>query len=157
MFSSSGYSKAAQNRVERSPIKLDIITIEEAGEFNLCERARLIYPCDLTFHPAMGKAYYELEKDNIPGFISALENVSFEEWLGLMRDLLSDIGYHSFTVRALKEIASNYPDNSWRYNAVELLNDSGELDLDFIKLLLKNEADGVNVERLKELKDEFDL
>lgn len=105
----------------------------------------------------MGKAYYELEKDNIPGFISALENVSFEEWLGLMRDSLSDIGYHSFTVRALKEIASNYPDNSWRYNAVELLNDSGELDLDFIKLLLKNEADGVNVERLKELKDEFDL
>lgn len=150
MVTNKGYTKPAQKRVLSSPVQIEIISPEDAISLNYRELARNLYPYDWAFHPQMAEAFNALKEGSGYGFIDALENVPYEEWLAVVDYSLNTYFFRPPILDALKIIASSHPDDGWRFNAVQKLIDNAELEEDLLKNLLEKETDEENLELLQD-------
>lgn len=154
MVTNIGYTKPAMKRVLSSPARIEIIPAEEATRLNYRELARNLYPYDWAFHPHMAEAFAALRGKDSLGFIDTLETVPYEEWLAVVDySVLSGL-FRKPIIDALKIIASLHPDSGWRFNAVQKLIDTGELEDELLETLIEKENDE---ETLVLLRDHFNI
>ena len=91
-----------------------------------------------------GKDWAE-SKDNrirsIMMMIVILEQLPFEEWLSYLESM-KELGMITDLKEAvLNEIACNHVDDSWRFNAIDLLIDNQMLTEDIRAIILEKETD----------------
>jgi len=134
-----GYTKGAINRATAKNLHLEIMSYEEALEMNFRELARNVFPMDWAFHPQMAKAYRATEEKNVELFIEAMETVPYEEWAEVARSSFGIGHLREGIVDILMFIAKNHYSSDWRFNAIQLLDEFGELDWQFIYALLSIE------------------
>jgi len=141
IVATKGFTKGAQNRAKMGNIHLEIMGTEEALEMNFRELAREVFPMDWAFHPQMAKAFRAVEKGDAHVFIEALESVPYEEWIQTVNTSVRVETLKPGILKALRFVAQIHFDSAWRFNTIQLLDELGALDYDFISTLLATEKD----------------
>jgi hypothetical protein len=109
--------------------------------------ARSIYPQDWYFRAELARAVRLLnEAAPADDVIQALESLAFDEWDAFMRHGLEH--HPDVAVPLLEAIAAYHLDDSWRFNAIELLDD--RLSIDLAEQLRRRERDPETVALLAE-------
>lgn len=136
----TGFSKGATLRARAANIILRTLTLEEEERLNLREIARQVFPWDETFHPVMGDALFVLDKSSaFDEWVELLEDLPFEEWETTI-DNFAQIDAAKCQ-SALRIIAQLHWDDSWRFNAIRLLDEHAWLDDTSCALLRESETD----------------
>lgn len=135
-----GFSKAGRNFAAAKGIVLQTLPVEEADRLNWREIARAVFPWDELQHPEMGDALHAINRsDEVGDWIERLETLPFEEWETAIQTvhLLSA----RRCTRLLRAMAISHHDAAWRYNAIRLLDELGELEDAFQLVLIDTESD----------------
>lgn len=150
LVSPQGWSRTAERRIRNTGIRLLQLPEREAVRLNWRELARAVFPWDEGFQPHMGNAFDAvLVDDDIDECIETLEEVPFEEWQAVVRTLWSRKPSAIHTM--LYSIAALHPEDGWRYNAIQLLEEYGVMDQLHVKDLLSRETDPDTTELLCDL------
>ncbi|MBN1136744.1 MAG: restriction endonuclease [Anaerolineae bacterium] len=138
LVSPLGFSLAAQNLAKAKGVWLLELKLQEANRLNWREVARALYPWDEIFHQQMGDVLYAVLEQR-GKYLDRLEEIAFEEWeatlLGIYRINPEEGEY------LLRTIAQTHYDDSWRFNAIRLLDEIGCLDAAFRETLMEYESD----------------
>ena len=76
------------------------------------------------------------------------EDTLFEEWQAAVSKVLASGSRPGLLW--LQHIARNHPDSGWRFNVIQMLDETGKLDADLKTALLQSEKDSGIVELLKD-------
>jgi hypothetical protein len=145
-----GFSKSAERMAKKFNIITRTLSLSEANRLNWREIVRIVFPFDEVFHPQMGDGYYIFDSsENVWQTIEALEELPFEEWESMIRNFEQINNKKCFQM--LRMIAQLHPDDSWRYNAIRLLDEFGSLDKTLCKIILETENDLETCEYIEEL------
>ena len=79
--------------------------------------------------------------------VDALEGIAFEEWLAVVGYGRRE--YAEVAARFLVAVASEHPDDGWRFNAIDQLDNMDRLDSELRSRLLASERDPEVIELLK--------
>jgi hypothetical protein len=135
-----GFTKPAIRRAEAANITVETMSPTEALEFKWLPFARSIYPWDWIFHLELAKALKHLKERAEPQvIIDALDGVAFEEWENFVKYAL--IHHNEEAVQMLETIVFHHFDIGWRYNAVRLLEEYGDLSTDIVEFVQSYERD----------------
>jgi hypothetical protein len=137
----NGYSKHAVARAAAFDAEMRVVTLDEALEANWREVAARLFPWDPAFHLHMAVAFRALEQDDSQQFMDALEQAPHEEWLCVVGGATRSPALRGAIVRALGLVAQLHHDSGWRFNAIQVLHDLGELGRGLIAELLAAEQD----------------
>jgi Restriction endonuclease len=143
----NGASEGAKNRARAAAVTVMVMSFEEAVRFkDWLPLAATVYPHDWAFHAELGLALRNLHggKD-LSGVIVALEAMPFEEWSAFVG--FSSVYRPNEAVSFLRVVAEHHPDDGWRFNAIQRLDDLGQIDDSFRAHLLQREPDP-DVQRL---------
>jgi len=125
----------------------------EALEFQWLPLARSIYPWDWIFHLELSKAVKYLKEVTEPEFIiDALEGIAFDEWEAFVEYAL--VHHREEAVQMLETIAVNHIDDGWRYNAIRLLWECGNLNEALVETIKSTERDYETLEFIQLYCDE---
>jgi hypothetical protein len=145
-----GFSEAAKRRAMAADLRVEVMTPDEALDAQWLPIARSVYPHDWIFHLEIAKAIRNLKAGAEPEAISdVLTNVAFEECKAFVQYALID--QSSEAVEMLEWIATYHLDDGWRYNAIQMLSESGNLNQSFIRLLKSQEQDPEIIDLVDEL------
>lgn len=127
LLAPAGFSAAAERRANAASIHLELLTIEEAMTCRWLPLAQRLYPNDWIFRRELAKALKLLDEGAPPAdLVDCLDQVAFDEWEALVDHA---IVHHSGSARRfLIAVATEHPDEGWRFNAVQRLLDNGFLD-----------------------------
>jgi len=135
-----GFSEAATRRAKADNIETVVLTLPEADRLNWREVARIVFPWDEESHGLMGDAYYTfMSADEECEWIEALEELPYEEWMAQVLSYEKRDAHRC--ARMLRVIAQLHPDPGWRFNAIQLLDEFGDIDEILGELLLEWESD----------------
>lgn len=137
MVSTSGFSLAAQNHLVAEGIEFLRITITEARGLRWIPMIEQNFLLDREFREQSGDLIEAVRVGNAEPFFTC--HLPFEEWLAVLRSARSIFPDH--VARILRSLAKNHFDDGVRYNAIEMLEDAGELDAEDISEFLQNESD----------------
>lgn len=119
----NGFTEGAQRRAAGAELHVEVMSLDAALTFNFYQLAREVYPFDWIFRPDLARALEEGTPAD--AIVETLEDVAFEEWEAFASYAIAN--YRSEAVSLLVFIASEHPDEGWRYNAVRLLLATGHL------------------------------
>jgi Restriction endonuclease len=145
-----GYSRAAERRVHGTRVDLHRLAERDAVRLNWRELARAVFPWDEGFHREMADAFDAVMIHSDMGRAAdALEAVAFEEWEAAILAIFSRMPDRATTL--LRGIAASHFDDGWRYNAVRILDERGEMDAALASELRTRENDPETLELLIEI------
>jgi hypothetical protein len=147
-----GFSEAAVRRARAANVRVEIMSPQEALEFEWLPLARRIFPWDWAFHPTLAKALMHLKRGSKSELIiDALEGVAFEEWEAFVGYALGHHGDEA--VRFLEVVAMDHFDDGWRYNAVRWLSECGALSPALVEWISLHERDQEILELIEESRE----
>ncbi|MCP3165154.1 restriction endonuclease [Myxococcus qinghaiensis] len=142
LVTSSRFTKASPRRAAGAhvSIHLEIVSVEEALEWDWLGLGRRIYPWDWVYHWHLGHALRLLEEGGAVDAVSeAMEEVPFEEWEAAVNFALKR---HQDEARHfLGWVATMHHDDRWRFNAARHLGENGLLTESIRKRVIELEAD----------------
>lgn len=135
-----GFSGPATRRAKAAGIETVVLTLPDADRLNWREVARIVFPWEGESHRLMGDAYYAFNSSEyVWRWIDALEELPYEEWKSQVLSY-KQIDEQKWE-RMLRLIAQVHPDSGWRYNATQLLDESGRLGEMLCETMLQFESD----------------
>jgi hypothetical protein len=137
MVSASGFSTAARTYLAAEGIAHVTLTLNEARGLRWIPLVEQKFAVDRGFRKISGHLVEALRNGDAEPFRDT--NLPYEEWLAVMA-----CGQELFpkrTGRVLKRLAQHHFNDGVRFNAVQLLDDAGQLSLADVKRLLSQETD----------------
>lgn len=137
MVSTSGFSSRAKNYLAAEGIGHLTITLTEANGLRWIPLVEEKFAVDHAFREISGHLVEALRNGDPEPFLDT--DLPYEEWLAVM-----ECGQSRFldaTARVLKSLAQDHPDDGVRFNAVQLLDDAGQLTGQDVERLLSRETD----------------
>jgi hypothetical protein len=136
MIAPYGFSDMAHRRVQGTNIDLITLPVNEADRLNQREIIRRFFTLDEFLHPQMGDALYSFRTEKgYENLIVLMEDLPFEEWGTLFR-IYRKID-EKLSLKTIKDIILNYQNADWTFNLVQILDENGWLDSNFIQDLIK--------------------
>jgi hypothetical protein len=145
MVSTQGFSIAAANHLTWEGIGHLTVTLTEALGLRWVPLVEHRFAVDRQFRELSGDMVEALRVGNAAVFMDC--DLPYEEWIAVMA-----VGQSLFPLassRLLRSLATDHYDDAVRYNALQLLDDAGELETDFVNGLLEIERDLDVLELLK--------
>jgi len=148
LMAPEGFTAAATRRASAASLTVKIMSVNEALEYKWIPLARSIYPWDWIFHLELAKSIKRLKEGAVPScIVDALESIAFEEWEACVEYAL--VHHHREAVQTLETIAVQHYDDGWRYNAVRILSECGELGSTIVERVRATEQDAEVLELLE--------
>lgn len=147
MVSTSDFSVAAMRHLSSEGIECLTITLKEAHGLRWLPFIEQHFAADRQFRELSGHLVEAVGNND---FDPLLDNdLPYEEWLAVLA--VSQSRFPDSTCAVLKSLALNHFDDGVRWNAIQLLDEAGQLDTTEIENLLSHERDPENAEFLQEL------
>jgi hypothetical protein len=146
MVATSSFSVAAENHLAAEGIETLIITLKDAHALRWIPFIEQNFQVDHAFREVTGHLVEALRNNEAKDFLYT--DIPYEEWLAVVNFGLSR--FSKSTGYVLLSLAREHLDSGVRFNAVQLLDEAGQLKTSDIKKLLFTETDPEVIELLRE-------
>jgi hypothetical protein len=149
MVSTSGFSVAAERHLESEEIGHLTITLKEAQGLRWIPLVEERFAVEQEFRHISGELVEALRNGDAVSFLDG--DLPYEEWLAVFA--CGQSLFPTSTAKVLKVLAREHFDDGVRFNAVMLLDEADQLEMDDLEAVICRETDPDALEALHELRD----